>query len=166
MDNELSEAPISIQKGFPQTLTDEELKNIITELSSGVVTTKQSSFASKYSALCQIALNELNNRHFEREQSFLKAQADQNTTTTKKSLSFSKFGLFFSTVAIILSTTSVYFSNKDDNADTIWQEMQRTLLQNSISEQKITNHLLDSLIRQDKLIKNTNPYKQASDTDK
>ena len=40
MDNELSEVPISIQKGFPQTLTDEELKNIITELSSGVVTTK------------------------------------------------------------------------------------------------------------------------------
>ena len=166
MDNELVEVPVSIQTGFPQTLTDEELQNKIKELSSGVVTTKQSSFADKYSALCQIALNEVNNRHFEKEQAFFKAQADQNTVTTKKSLSFSKFGLFFSTVAIILSVTSVYFSNKDDNADSVWQEMQRTLLQNSISEQKITNRLLDSLIRQDKFIKNSKHYQEASNTGK
>lgn len=166
MDNELTEIPIEIQIGFPQTLTDDELKSKIKELSSGVVTTKQSSFSGKYSALCQIALNELNNRHFEKEQAFFKTQSDQNTTTTKKSLSFSKFGLFFSTVAIILSGISVYFSNKDDNADSVWQEMQRTLLQNSISEQKTTNHLLDSLIRQDKFIKNSTLYKQASDTSK
>ena len=166
MENELFEVPISIQNGFPQTLTDEELKNKIIELSNGVVTTEQTSFADKYSALCQIALNEINNRHFEKEQAFFKKQADQNTVTTKKSLSFSRFGLFFSTAAIILSVTSVYFSNKGDNADSVWQKMQRTLLQNSISEQKITNHLLDSLIRQDKFIKNSKLYKQANNNDK
>jgi hypothetical protein len=145
---------------YPYCYNDEQLKEKIKEISNAIIFVKKVDLVHKYSAFAQIGLNELNNRQFEKEQDFFKTQAEQSNKNTKKSFNLSLLGLTFSIMAIILSGISVYFSNKDDKADTQWQKMQKELFEQEIKEQQKNNKLLEELLLKNQNVKNSETNKQ------
>jgi hypothetical protein len=145
---------------YPYCYDDNQLKEKIKEISNEIIVVTSESLVHKYSAFAQIGLNELNNRQFEKEQEFFKTQTEQSNNNTKNSFRLSLLGLTFSILAIILTGVSVYFSYKDDKADTQWQKMQKELYEQEIMEHQNNNKLLKELLLKNQNVKNGETNKQ------
>ena len=125
------EIPIEIPLDFPYKINDKLLQEKVGELAWGVVKTTDSNFTHKYSAIAQIGLIEMGNR--------------SNAKNSKFSKRTTLFSLSFSIIAISFSFIAVYFANKDDKADTIWQNNQLDSYNQMTIELKELNKQVDSL---------------------
>ena len=125
----LMEVPI----GFPKLTADKVLLDKIVEMSNNIVITTNNSLVHKYSALAQLGLTELSNRENNRNSKFFR-----NMTIISSVLSF---------VAILCSSMCIYYADKDDKADTMWQENQMKYYKTITEELKETNLKIDSIYR-------------------
>ena len=131
MENINTEIPIEIPLNFPYKISDKLLEEKVEELAWGVVKTTHANLTHKYSAIAQIGLIEMSNRSNARNSNFAK-----RTTI---------LGLLVSVVAISFSFIAVYYANKDDKADTIWQKNQLDSYNQMTLELKEMNKKIDSL---------------------
>ena len=125
----LMEVPI----GFPKLTAYKVLLDKIVEMSNNIVITTNNSLVHKYSALAQLGLTELSNRENNRNSKFFR-----NMTIISSVLSF---------VAILCSSMCIYYADKDDKADTMWQENQMKYYKTITEELKETNLKIDSIYR-------------------
>lgn len=126
---------VFIDDKFPKDKSTEDLEKFISDLSVVYYKSLDKIALQKYSYVLQIGLSELQNR--------------KNQKSEETSKRYALIGIGLTTVAILLSTCSIYYSDKDDKADTVWmkeqieqyQEMNKNLIKiNSNLEKSIINN--------------------------
>ncbi len=131
-ENINTEIPLEIPLGFPNKIIDSLLEKTVRELASGIVTTTIVNFTHKYSALAQIGIIEMGNR--------------SNTKNSGFAKRITIWSLAVGTAAVLLSSVSVFYANKDDDADIIWQKNQLDSYNQMTLELKELNKKIDSLV--------------------
>ena len=157
MENEI---PIEISLDFPYKICDKLLKEKIEELSWGVVKTNNPNLADKYSSIAQIGLIEMGNRSAARNSKAQIGLIEMGNRSAARNSKFTKtatsVNILLTFIAITFSFVSVYFANKDDNADGEWQKNQLKSYNQMTIELRKLNKKIDSLTNSPKIVKKSN----------